>query len=156
MGTGRSVPMGKATVAWGWPLLYIVPRLRMGGAIPSLTHIPSWRSHGLNLVKEFPSFHGTEISWSCSEEPEAGRNSEGITLRPVTLEFRDPFKHCSYVRWLVTFMCCTMCGLVIALAITEEEGYRSSLHSFILLSITLWQYQRHIFLETLCPNVLNL
>lgn len=60
MDIGGSVPVGESgrAVRLTTPL-YIVSRLRIRGAIPPLTHIPSWQSHELNLLNEFPSFNGT-------------------------------------------------------------------------------------------------
>jgi hypothetical protein len=43
MGAGGSYPGGKAAVAWSWPHLHPVPRLRMRVAIPPFLHIFAWR-----------------------------------------------------------------------------------------------------------------
>jgi hypothetical protein len=45
--TGGSFPAGIVAGSWGWPLTFIMPKLRMSGAIPPLSHLPSWRVRNL-------------------------------------------------------------------------------------------------------------
>jgi hypothetical protein len=57
------------------------------------------------LTLDLPSPHGTESSFSCSEEPETERNFERITSSPLALNFKCQFNFCPDLQ-LIPSDCC--------------------------------------------------